>query len=107
MSDVRSRLLAAAALRTQSVRIGDEEFLVREVGADKFSEYGKLLEKDRHQAVAYLLADCVVGEDGNPALSIDDALEVARSARVGLPLLQGILSLAGYGEAPEKEPDAT
>lgn len=107
-STMRERLLAAAAVRTSAVKIGDDTFYVREVSAGKFSKYGELLNKDRPAAVVFLLQECVVDENGSPCLSIEDAQVVADSARVGLKLISEIMALSGYGAETEqqKEPDA-
>lgn len=106
MSDLE-RLMAAAAMRTSVVRIGKEEFIVREVAADTFGEYALRLEKNREDAIAYLLERCVVDASGATYLSAADAAKVARVARVGLRLINGILAASGYGDEDKKEPDAT
>lgn len=106
-TSMRDRLLAAAAIRSAAVQIGDDTFHVREVSAGKFSQYGELLKSDRPSAVIFLLQECVVDEEGKPCLSREDAALVADSARVGLRLLTEVMRLSGYGEDDsQKEPDA-
>lgn len=109
-STMRERLLAAAAVRTASVRVGDDTFHVREVSAAKFSKYGELIKSDSGAAMVFLLQECVIDEGGQPCLSVEDAQVVADSARVGMPIITTVLRLSGFIEdkdaPPEKEPDA-
>ena len=103
---LRDQLLALAQLRTDVVTIGDVRLTVREVGAMEFAEYGKKLKADRLGATAELIAACVVDDEGNTVLSIDDAKQFAKSARVSMPVVRKIMELSGFGEGDEKEPDA-
>ena len=105
MVSVTERLKAKAAVRTKEVRIDGETFVVQEVGAVSFGEYGKVVKKDQVQATALLLAECVLDEEGKLALSLEDATEIAKSARVTMPLVQAIMEVSGFG-ADEKEPNA-
>lgn len=108
MSDTRKRLLAAAKARTATVRVGEEEFTVREIGAEKFGEYAELIVKDRTAAISLVLQDCVLDDEtGEPCLSAEDAATIARSARAGLKLLRAVLDVSGFGEGDEKKADAT
>jgi len=103
---VIERLKAKAALRTKDVTIDGDVFRVQEVGAVSFAEYGKLARKDQLSATALLLAECVLDEEGKLALNREDALAIAHSARVTMPLIQAIMDVSGFG-ADEKEPDAS
>lgn len=106
MVSVTERLKAKAAVRTKEVLIDGEPFTVREVGAVSFAEYGKVVKRDQVEATAILLTECVVDESGTPALSIEDAREIAKSARVTMPLVKAIMEVSGFG-GDEKEPDAS
>lgn len=106
MVSVSERLKQKAAVRTQEVVLDGDTFVVREVGAVEFAEYGKLVKPNSLEATAFLLAACVVDESGQEALSIEEAREVARSARVTMPLVQAIMEVSGFG-ALEKEPHAS
>lgn len=94
-------------MRTIEVRIDDETFVVREVGAISFAEYGELVKRDKQAATAKLLSDCVLDEEGNPALSAEDAAEVAKSARVTMPLVAAIMEVSGFNGDDEKKADAS
>lgn len=107
MVSVSERLKQKAAVRTTEVRIDGETFTVREVGAIVFAEYGKLVKDDKLAATAALLAECVLDEEGNPALSSADALEVAKSARVTMPLVSAIMEVSGFNGESEKKADAS
>lgn len=100
------RLKAKAVVRTKEVRIDGDDFAVREVGAVEFGEYGKVAKTDQVKATALLLAACVLDEEGNASLSLDDALDIAKSARVTMPLVQAIMEVSGFGD-DEKKPDAS
>lgn len=102
---LRDQLLELAKLRTDVIDIDGVQVTVREVGALEFAEYGKLQKTDRLGATAALIANCVIDEEGKPALSKDEATTLANSARVAMPIVQKILSLSGFG-VDEKEPDA-
>lgn len=107
MVSVSDRLKQKAAVRTKEVRIDGETFVVREVGAIAFAEYGKLVKDDKQAATAALLVECVLNEDGHPALSPADALEVAKSARVTVPLVSAIMEVSGFTGDDEKKADAS
>lgn len=107
-SNLKERLLELAKLRTKTVVVGDVSLTVREVGALEFAEYGKLQKTDRLKATASLISACVVDEDGNPALTPEEAGTLARSARVSMPIVGAVMELSGFGgEGDEKEPDAS
>ena len=110
---VKEALLNAAKTRSKVVDVGDASVRVREVGAMEFAEYGKTLKKDKVKATASLIAACVIDDDGNPMLTVEEAGELAKSARVSMPLVTAIMELSGFGdddedeEGDEKEPDAS
>lgn len=106
---VKAKLLTASKTRSKVVDVDGEPVNVREVGALEFAEYGALLKVDRLKATAQLIAACIVDEDGNPVLTVEEATQVARSARVSMPLVTAIMELSGFGEdeGDEKEPDAS
>ncbi len=106
MGDLKTKLLAAATMRQDVVEVGGELVTVREVGALEFAEYGKLLKTDRLNATAGLIAGCVIDADGNPLLSIEEARQVARSARLSMPIVKRVMELSGFGD-DEKESDAS
>jgi hypothetical protein len=103
MGELKAKLLAAAQLRSATVSIDGEDYTVREGSAVAFVEYMSLLQVDRDRATATLLADSVVDEKGGPLLTVDEAVAVARSARVSMALMRSIMELSGFSE---KEPDA-
>lgn len=99
MSDTRKRLLAAAKARTTTVRVGNDTFTVREIGAEKFGQYAELIGKDRTAAITLVLQECVLDDaTGEPFLTAEEAAEIAASARAGLRLLRGVLDVSGFGE---------
>ncbi len=106
MVSVSERLKAKAAVRTKEVRIDGDTFTVQEVGAVSFGEYGRMVKKDQVKATAFLLSECVLDEEGKAALSPEDAFEIAKSARITMPLVQAIMEVSGFG-ADEKELDAS
>lgn len=105
MVSVTERLKAKAIRRTAEVQLDGETFTVIEVDADSFAEYGTILKKDRKEATAFLLSRCVLDEEGNPAVPIEDAREISKSTRVTVPLMNRIMELSGFGD-DEKKADA-
>lgn len=104
---VKEELLGIAVVREDVVDVSGKKFYVREVGALEFAEYGRLQKEDRVKATATLIAACVLdGPGGNPALSVEDALVIAKSARVSMPIIQKVMTLSGFGD-DEKESDAS
>lgn len=101
----KDKLLSVAATRSKMVDVGGLSVRVREVGALEFAEYGSMLSADRLRATATLIAACVINEDGQPMLSVDEAMQIAGTARVSMPLVSAILELSGITD--EKEPDAS
>lgn len=119
---VKKSLLKLARVRTQVVAIeGDDgspavEVLVREVSATEFAQYGEMLTEAkakklaREPPTAYLISVCIVeqSEDGlTPVYTADEAIDIARSARVSMPIVNAIMALSGFGEKPPGEPDAS
>lgn len=120
---VKKRLSKVAQTRTRVVPIKDEagediEVLVREVGAQEFATYGEL-SKDkagRVKAQAYLLSCCIVeevnriepdsGTELKPVYTAEEAEDIARSARVSMPIVSAIMELSGFGDE-EKKPGQT
>lgn len=117
---VKKRLKKIAQTRTRVVPIKDEsgegvEVLVREVGADEFAMYGEMLDKKklnagRIAAQAYLLSCCIVEETESdplsPVYTPEEAIDIARSARVSMPIVSAIMELSGFGDE-EKKPGQT
>jgi len=106
MSNLKQRLLAAAAVRSKSVSIDGEDYTVREVSAELFSEYGEAAKVSKTNAAALLISECLVDETGEKMLSSEEATLVAKSARLCVPLLNAIMEVSGFGDT-EKKPDAS
>ena len=107
MGSLKEKLLSVAETRTDFVEIDDERFVVREVGAIEFAEYGSLLKTDRVKATATLLASCIMDEEsGGPMLTVEEATVLARSARTSMPFVNKIMELSGFRDNDEKEIDA-
>lgn len=104
MSSLKEKLLASAKPRTKTVDVDGEVITVKEVSVVDFAEYGKLQKDDRLSAVSYLLSKCVVDDEGNALLTADEAAVVASTARVGMELVNAILSVSGV--TGEKKADA-
>lgn len=116
----KEALLASAVVRTDTVQIGAEAYTVREISAGDFALFGELgtdkkddkgvvVEKgSKERATAHLIASCVVDETGAPLLTAEEALIVARTARVSMPLVNKVMELSGFGKEDEeqKHPDA-
>jgi hypothetical protein len=90
-------LLKLAKLRTKLVEIDGATYGVREVSVNAFAEYGERMHDDRTAAIAALLVDCVLGDSGGPMLTQDEAMIVARNARVAMRLVDVILEISGLG----------
>lgn len=106
MGILKDKLLAASKLRSKVVEIEGQKYAVREVGAGGFADYGALLKKDRDKATAKLLSECLVDDDGSALLTVDEALQVVKSSRVTMPLVNAIMEVSGFGD-DEKESDAS
>jgi hypothetical protein len=103
---LKDKLLAAASVRKEAVKIDGDEFLVREVTTEEFATYGELRGKDKVGAAVYLIAQCVLDEAGGRLLTDDDAKVVASSARVSMQLINKILNLTGFDGKEEDEKHA-
>lgn len=106
MEQLKASLLEAAKLRTKSVKVGDVKVKVREVGTVEFAEYGELHKVDKSKATASLIASCVVDDDGNPMLTLDEAIQLSKSARMSIGIVGAIMELSGFSEPTEKKADA-
>ncbi len=77
-----------------------------ELSSDQEDDKGVVIQKGSKQAAnASLLAACVVDVEGNSILSEAEALEIAKSARVAMPLIQKIMELSGFKGDAEKHSD--
>ena len=107
MSSAREKLLAAAQIRRDTVEIDGETYTVREVEAIPFGEYGNMLKTDRVKATAFLIAACVIDENDQPLLTLEDAAVLAKSARISMPIVSKVMELSGFGkDDDEKKADA-
>ncbi len=104
MGTLKEKLLASAKTQSKMVEIEGTGYIVREVSAGDFAEYGALTKVDRNKATAFLVSRCVIDEDGAPLLSMEDAEQVVKSARLSIPIVNAIMELSGFSE---KEPDAS
>lgn len=104
----KSKLLAAASLRQGVVVLEGETVRVREVNTNDFARYGELVKTDRLGATAYLIQACAVDDAGAGVFTAEEALEIARSVRLSVPLMNEIMRLSGFAEegADEKHADA-
>lgn len=103
-STLKEKLFASAKQRSVVVEVDGEKFVVREVSALDFAEYGKMLKDDKPKATAFLLSKCLLDEDGNLLLTQQEALDVIGSARVSMTFVNAIMEVSGFGE---KESDAS
>jgi hypothetical protein len=104
-STLKEKLFASAKKRSVVVEVDGEKFVVQEVSALDFAEYGKLLKDSKPQATAFLLSKCLLDEDGTtPLLTQEEALGVIESARVSMTFVNAIMEVSGFGE---KESDAS
>lgn len=114
---IKKGLLKLAKTRTDTVTInGDDEspsveVLVREVGAAEFAEYGELLKeakaktRPKEDATAFLLSICIVEQTDAGLAQVytaSECLEIARSARVSMPIMNCIMELSGFTEDDKK-----
>jgi hypothetical protein len=105
--DLKARLLALAALRSKTVTLDDGlTIVVQEPSQLAFAEYGQAFRADRDKATAGLMAACVVGEDGQPLLTAEEALTLARSARVSRVIVAAVMELAGFREGDDDAGEA-
>lgn len=103
MGSLKEKLLASAKLQTKVVEIDGSSYVVREVSAAGFGDYGAQLKKDREKATAMLVSQCLIGEDGELLLTPEEAVAVVRSARLAMPIVNAIMEVSGFSE---KEPNA-
>lgn len=101
----KEKLLEQARRRFKTVNIDGETFTVSEMSAATFSLYGELAKTQREEAHAMLLWDCIVDEQGLKLLTIQEAREVAQSARIVLPLVTAIMEVSGL--SAEEKPNAS
>lgn len=104
----KESLLALAAVREADVLLDGHKFKVREVSAADFALFGELGGAgDKARATAHLIAVGVVDDEGNPLLNAEEALAVAKTARVAMPLVNKIMELSGFsGKEDEEEKHA-
>lgn len=113
----KASLLALAATRAGYVELDRVKYAVREVSAADFATFGELgrgnqgkdgagRKDDKLAATAFLLSVCVVDDEGTPLLSLEEAMTVARTARVSVPLVNKIMELSGFGREEEEEKHA-
>lgn len=111
---VKKQLKKIAQTRTRVVPISDGDggvvkVLVREVGADEFAAYGEMLKDKRAgriQAQAFLLSCCIVEETSEdplaPVYTAEEAVDIARSTRVSMPIVSAIMDLSGFSDEEKK-----
>jgi hypothetical protein len=104
VGSLKEKLLASAKQQSKMVEVDGTEYLVREVSAGDFAEYGAMTKTDRNKATALLVSRCVLDEDGAPLLTSEEAEEVVKSARLSIPIVNAIMELSGFSE---KESDAS
>jgi len=101
----KEKLLERARRRFKTVDIEGDTFTVSEMSAATFSLYGETVKTQREEAHAVLLQDCVVDGQGLKLLTIEEARDVARSARIVLPLVTAIMEVSGL--SAEEKPNAS
>lgn len=109
---LRARLLEVAATRRATVKIGGDVWNVREMEAQTFQAYsvfaasgakGKDDKRRQEESLALVLCDCVLDDAGEPFLSPEDGLAVARQARLVFPLINKIMELSGFSAGEKKD----
>lgn len=101
----KEKLLQLAQKRFKTVDIDGEAFFVGEMSAAAFSLYGETVKTQREEAQAVLLQNCVVDEQGLNLLTLEEAREVVKSARIVLPLVTAIMEVSGL--SAEEKPNAS
>lgn len=102
---LKEKLFASAKKRSMVVDVDGEKFVVQEVSALDFAEYGRILKEDKPKATSFLLSKCLLDEDGvTPLLTQEEAMGVIESARVSMQFVNAIMEVSGFGE---KKPDAS
>jgi hypothetical protein len=116
---VKDKLMALAAVRFGTASIEGQEFLVREIGTMDFARYGELangktdedgksiVTADKQEATAFLISRCVVDENHASLLTIEEARQLAASARVSMPIVSKVMELSGFQGEKEKKSDAS
>lgn len=111
---MKTALMALAVVRYDTINIEGEPVRVQEIGTLEFAQYGALasdrlnakgevLEKgSKLKATAFLISSCVVDDEGALLLSEEEALTLAKSARVAMPIVNRVMELSGFKEAEEK-----
>lgn len=93
------------AKREADVEIDGETVRVRQMTmalADVLQEAGP---KERSKAVARILKECVIGDDGKPVLTKEEADEIADDPRYWPSLMERIMEISS--RTKEKKPDAS
>lgn len=101
---LKEKLFASAKKRSKAVDVDGQSFVVREVSALDFAEYGRLLREDKQKATGFLLSKCILDDDGELLLTQEDAMMVIDSARVSMQFVNAIMEVSGFNE---KESDAS
>lgn len=92
-------LLALAELRRVTVDVDGIKVVIREFSALAKITFDERKETDKVGAVAYLLRECVLNEDGSPRFTAEQATAIASgSSRIVVRLLNEIHRLSGFGE---------
>lgn len=98
MGSLKEKLLASAQLRTKVVEVDGSKIVVREVSAAAFAAYGAGLKTDKEKATAGLVSACVFDEEGNQVLTPEEALDLVKSSRVAMPIVNAIMEVSGFKE---------
>jgi hypothetical protein len=117
---MKQQLMALAAVRFAMVDVEGQSVRVREIGTTDFAKYGEIIngkkaEKDqpavapdKQEATAFMISKCVVEVDSDtPLLTIEEARQIAASARVSMPIVSKVMELSGFKGEEEKHPDAS
>lgn len=116
---MKDKLLALAALRTGDLQVEGETVHVRELSTPEYAEYGRLTndqkdergnlisKADRLKGIAFLISTAVIDEAGVRVFSDDEAITLAKSPRVALPIVSKVMELSGTKEGEEKHPVAS
>lgn len=96
------KILALAALRSKRVELADEVFVCKEPPFASSEDFVASLKTDRTKAYAMLLVRYVEKEDGTPAFTEAEALEIARGSAIAfMPLFTAI---TGFEDGKKKTP---
>lgn len=95
------RLLELAQLKERTITIEGESVRIREPNGLQMMEYRALRKTDLPAAIAILIHECVLGEDGAKLYTLEEAKQIAGGhAKVFTPL---IVALTGFDDTPEKK----